>query len=207
MEWRLPVRTKAAALTGALALAIGLGGCGAGQHAQTAEQGLLSGGARGAAGSVVVRNARIVFTGPIPGDTVYRPGDDVPLQLSIVNEGDQPDRLVAVTSPIAADGFIVGDTVIPGGHTLVAGYDEPAADVTLPDQTEIDVTLTDVSTPIRSGLTYPVELDFARAGAVSLTLPVEVPADVLPPRANQPEPTEGTDDILETGPQVTVAPR
>jgi hypothetical protein len=53
----------------------------------------------------------------------------------------------------------------------------------MPQQTEIDLTLIDVTTTIRSGLSYPVELVFERAGVLALELPVEVP-DVLPPRAD-----------------------
>jgi copper(I)-binding protein len=179
-----------------MAVALVLVGCGAGQVAQTSAQVTATGGAHGAAGSVLVRDAAITFTGEIAGDAVYRPGDDVPLQLTVVNQGTAPDRLVAVRSPVAAGASVVGDALLPGGHVLVVGYDEPIASATMPQQAEIEVTLTGVSVPIRSGLVYPVELVFERAGVLALELPVEVP-DALPPRAD--DPGAGPGSVTETG--------
>ena len=53
-------------------------------------------------GSVLVRDAKIVFAGPVAAGAVYQPGDDAPLQLTVVNEGTAADKLVAARSPIAA---------------------------------------------------------------------------------------------------------
>jgi hypothetical protein len=44
----------------------------------------------------------------------------------------------------------------------------------------------DVTTPIRSGLTYPVTFVFQRAGDLSMALPVEAPSDVPAPHAGEP---------------------
>jgi copper(I)-binding protein len=177
---------RAAALVGVLAVTLALSGCGMGEEAQTPQEVRITPGTGGRVGSVAVRDAKIVFSGPIPDGVVYRPGDDAPLQLTVVNDGTAPDALVAVRSPIAGSGSVVGDATMPGGHGLVAGYDHPVAATTLPRQSEVDVTLVDVTTPIRSGLTYPVTFVFARAGELSMTLPVEVPADVPVPRADPP---------------------
>ena len=56
---------------------------------------------------------------------------DAKLKLTVVNEGKGriddgriADRLVAVSSPIATAGRIVGDARIPDGQVLTAGYDQ-----------------------------------------------------------------------------------
>lgn len=100
---------------------------------------------------------------------------------------------------------MVGDSTMPGGHALVAGYDDPVASTTLPNETELDITLVDVTTPIRSGLTYPVTFVFERAGVLQMVLPVEVPADVPSPRAAPPATAPA--GIPETAPPGTGAPR
>jgi hypothetical protein len=110
------VSERAMALAGGLAIALALGGCGMGEEAQTPPQIRLTPGAGGQVGSVVVRDAKIAFRGQVPDGVVYRPGDDVPLQLTVVNDGTEPDTLVAVRSPIATAGTVVGDARMPGGH-------------------------------------------------------------------------------------------
>ncbi|HYH30443.1 MAG TPA: hypothetical protein VD903_08665 [Pseudonocardia sp.] len=175
---------------------LALGGCGAGQIAQTVEV-TATGGIGGQVGSMIVRDAAITYDGPIEGDTVYAPGDAAPLQLTIVNDatatvddGMDPDRLIAVSSPIAAGGRITGDARIPDGHTLTAGYGDPIASITLPQTTTVDVALVGLTEPVHAGLTYPVVLTFERAGELRLEFPVEYP-DTLPPRVGEPTGTHG----------------
>ena len=189
--------SRRAAFVVGLLIALALGGCGMGEEAQTPQEVRLTPGAGGRIGPVAVRDAKIVFTGQVADGVVYRPGDDAPLQLTVVNDGTAPDTLVAVRSPIATKGTVVGDAAMPGGHGLVAGYDHPVAAATLPQQNEVDVTLVNVTTPIRSGPTYPVTFVFEQAGELSLELPVEVPADVPAPRAGPPQP--GATDVPTTG--------
>ncbi|MGH8966373.1 MAG: hypothetical protein ACRDXB_13750, partial [Actinomycetes bacterium] len=126
---------------------LALAGCGAGQIAQTVEV-TATGGVGGQVESIVVRDAVITYDGPIEGDTVYAPGDVAPLKFTVVNEatstvddGMRADRLIAVSSPIAAEGRITGDARIPDGHVLTAGYDDPVASITLPQTTSVDVAL------------------------------------------------------------------
>lgn len=95
------IKVRGSAAIGGPALLIALGGCGAGQVAATAEQGRRVGRGVGRAGSVLLRDAQITYAGAFPGDTVYEPGDDAVLQVTIVNEGRDADRLVGVRSPIA----------------------------------------------------------------------------------------------------------
>lgn len=196
------IGTRTGAAVGTLALTIVLGGCGAGQVAQTAEQVSTSGGAVGQAGSILVRDAQFTYDGPIPGDAVYLPGDDAMLQVTIVNEGRDADRLTAVSSPVATSGEIVGETRLPGDQTLTAGYDQPVAQVQLPYANPVDISLLGITEPIRAGKTYPVVFTFERAGDVRVQVPVENP-EQLPPRARDPEPEQRT---LETGPELVEVP-
>lgn len=159
-------------------------GCGAGQQAATAHQ-VATGGAGGAAGEIAVRDAQITYSGPIPGGEVYLPGEDAPLQATIVNTGAQADRLVAVSSPVAATVEVDGATEMPGNQVLVAGYDDPVEAITLPYAEEVSITLRGITEPLRAGLTYPVTFDFERGGQLTLELAIEMP-DELPPRAEVP---------------------
>jgi copper(I)-binding protein len=193
----------------AMALAGTLGACGAGQQAPTSVQVTATGGTEGRVGSMIVRDAKIVFDPPVPGDTVYKPGQDAPLQLTVINTGDEEDRLVEVRSSIATSSRIVGDAVVAGGQELVAGYNDPVASITLPGETDVNIALVGLTEPVRSGITYPVEFVFEREGVLPLMLPVEIPSDILPPRARDDEPNPEPDPAreLETGPEVPGEPR
>lgn len=187
---------RCAAAVGVLGLVLTLAGCGAGQQAQTSTQVTMTGGVGGRVGSLVVRDAQITYNGPITGDAVYRPGETAPLQVTIINnatalleDGMRPDRLESVSSPIARSTRIAGDTRIPDGHVLTAGYDEPVASTVLPGTTVAQIALVDLTEPVRAGLSYPVVFTFEHAGALRLEVPVENP-DVLPPRARQPGPAD-----------------
>lgn len=165
---------RATIAVGVVALVGALGGCGAGQQAQTSNQVAASGGAAGQVGTIAVRDAHIAFAGAVAGDTVFRPGEDAPLQVTIVNVATAAtagnsggDRLTAVSSPIATASRIVGDTRIADGQVLTAGYDQQA--------TSIEITLTGLTMPVHAGLTYPVVFTFAHAGQLRIELPVENP--------------------------------
>ncbi|WP_219414636.1 hypothetical protein [Pseudonocardia nigra] len=194
---------RSAAAGAALVAAMAVAGCGAGQVAQTAEQVTATGGAEGRTGQMLVRDAQFTYDRPVPGGTVYEPGATAPLQVTIVNEGPDGDRLLAVSSPIATSGLIVGDAQVPGGQVVTAGYDRPISSITVGNAQEIDLALVGLTSPISAGLTYPVDFTFERAGVARVEVPVENP-QLLPPRARDPEPVE--DHTLETGPEVEAGP-
>lgn len=165
-----------------LGLVAVLAGCGGGNVQVTA-----TGGVGGRVGDIVVRDAAFTFDGPIAGDTVYQPGDDAALQLTIVNEGDDADRLVEVTSPIARSATITGDTRIPGHQVLTAGYQAPLASTTLPDTDAVRIVLIGLRAPVSAGFSYPVVFAFERAGELRMELPVVNPTTPRSP-AQQPPP-------------------
>jgi copper(I)-binding protein len=180
----------AATLLSLSALIALLAGCGRARFDQVTFG--ASGGSHGRVGQIAVSDAMFAFHGPIETSDVYRPGDTVRMQATIVNEGTAEDRLVSVSSPIAGGGAIAGDGVIPARHALSAGYTKPVAAITVPDTTSVDLRLTDLKTAIRSGLTYPVVFTFARAGKLRLQLPVQTPDQAredcgLPPNGRPPQ--------------------
>ena len=152
-----------------------LAGCGAGQLAHTAEIESVVDGTTARIGDISILDAQFLFTGPIPGDEVYPVGANAPLHLTIVNSGDTPDRLISVTSPIAASGLVLGPTTVPANGSLTAGQVGPVAGIELPDEDEAVIGLVELATPIRSGLTYPVVLGFERAGQIAVPVPVDTP--------------------------------
>ena len=166
----------AALWVSALWLVAVLAGCG-GENVQTT----ATLGVGGRVGDIVVRDAALRFDGPVAGDTVYQAGDDAALQLTIVNEGDRPDRLVRVRSPIARLGVIIGDASIAGHQVPAAGYRGHLASATLPGTDAVRIMLVGLRSPVRAGLRYPVVFHFEQAGELRLNLPVENPHTLRSP--------------------------
>ena len=167
-----------------LLVGMGVTGCGTGQLAQTAGQVTTTNGAEGRAGSIVLRDVQIVFPGHAAGDTAYRPGQDVLLQATMINEAGAAatDRILAVSSPIAAGERIVGDDHIAPGRVLTSGYAAPQVPRTDPDTRAVAVVLTGLRAPIQAGMTYPVMFTFEHAGTVHLQVPVGNPHPTSPAR-------------------------
>lgn len=150
--------------------------CGAGQNAATSEQVTNSTGAVGRVGPIAVLDVEFLFTPPVAGDEVYGAGDTAPMTVTIVNTGRTADRLVRLSSPIAAGGVVVADGVsIPGGSTLTAGQ-TGLSSIEVPYEDDAGLlALTGLEVPVRSGLSYPVVFGFERAGDIVLEVPVDTP--------------------------------
>ncbi len=118
--------TRVVLAVGAMAGALALAGCGAGQITQTSSQVSGVDGASANIGQIAVRGAEFPFTGDGKSAAVYPAGGTAPLSMRVVNFGGQPDKLTAASSPVAASVNIIGDgTVSAGKLLLVEG--EPAA--------------------------------------------------------------------------------
>jgi copper(I)-binding protein len=76
---------------------LALGGCAAGQHAQTADEIPVVDGVSAQAGSVALR---AVTVAP-PSENNYAAGADATLELVIINQGRTDDKLVGVSTPAA----------------------------------------------------------------------------------------------------------
>ncbi|GLW93085.1 hypothetical protein [Actinokineospora globicatena] len=92
-------------------------GCSSGQITQTDSQLPAVNGALAQTGQIAVRDAVLAY----PKSGYYAEGADAPLSLTIVNVGGTADKLLEVTSPLAADVEVAGDTNLPGGFALVVG--------------------------------------------------------------------------------------
>ena len=180
------------------AAALVLSGCGAGQMAATRQQGAQAiDGSNGGVGPMLVRN--VVLSYPENATSLYPEGADAPMELVIVNEGNQPDTLVSVSTPAARKVLIQGNTQIPGGTAFtVITVDEPHTSPILPGPPlplprpqqpsapaapeadspvrlgfgELRIVLVDLIRPIRAGESVPVTFLFRNAGDVTVPVPI-----------------------------------
>jgi hypothetical protein len=157
--------------------AVALAGCGAGQITQTSDQVAAVAGANATVGPIAIRNARIEFDTAAHGAAVYLAGSSAPLEMSIVNTGNEADTLVSASSPVASAVQISGTTTIPGGRTLVVAG--TPADATATPATTAAPTATDTAapapapttaTPTTTAATPTVEPPFVEQGTANIVL-------------------------------------
>lgn len=110
---------------GAVAGALALAGCGAGQITQTSSQVSGVGGASANIGQIAIREAAFAFTGNGKSAVIYPQGGTAPLTMTVVNFGSQDDKLTGASSPAAASVTISGDATIASGRLLLVNG-EPA---------------------------------------------------------------------------------
>lgn len=188
-----PKHTKATRLRLApavlgLGAVVALSGCATGQQAETSEQTAAIFGANGDAKHMAIRNATLTFP---DGEPHYPKGSTAPVDVVLINEAKQQDRLVKVSSSYAASAEISGKSVIPGGTRLYsdgvrAGQspDQPAAalaegagpadpkPVGPVQRPQVDISLVGLTQDIRPGVTIPVTFTFARAGSTTVYVPI-----------------------------------
>lgn len=183
-------RTRPTTLAGAALIAAAvLTGCGAGQVASTATQVSNTTGGNAQAGPLALRTVAIAFDGAVEDGAVYRRGEDAPLNMTVVNEAGEADRLVSASTPLAESVEISGTTDIASGRSLVVGGDTQqqgagspgGAPVTTPlpreDEPTASVVLVGLRDDVRSGISYPITFTFERAGDVTVAVPVDSTAE------------------------------
>jgi copper(I)-binding protein len=142
---------------------LALTGCGAGFEAQTYQQRVLADSANAAAGSVAVRGVSV-----LPGDDgMLEAGDDAEVVLTLTNEGQEDDRLVDVSSPLADSVDIVD---VESGRTA-SSLRLPAFGTT---GSRNGLVLRSLSEDLRSGEYAELTLRFERGGELTLSVPVAV---------------------------------
>ena len=147
-------------LFGALAVLVpALAGCEAGLNAPTLEYHPAAFGGYAAHNGITIDNAFVLAS--TTGVAVPRAG----VFFSVTSQDG--DRLVSISAPGTAS------------SVLIAG-----GGVTLPPQAPVDLTgpepmvvLTGLSSPLTSGSTITMTFNFARAGAITMQVPVEAHAD------------------------------
>jgi periplasmic copper chaperone A len=164
---RVPL-TIAARFVVCCAAALALAGCGAGQIAQTDSQVAAVDGAFGNVGnSIALRDVLLPYPSNPTG--TYPAGSTVPVVATIVNQSDQPDELVSVTSP-AGQALVLGTTQIPPGTTVIstAGSAGPSSPLVAG---ELRILLS-TTKPLPAGLTTPITFRFRNAGTLTLPVPM-----------------------------------
>ncbi len=149
-------------LIGALALLIPVAtaGCEAGFNAPTLEFHQAAGGAYGTAQAIAISN---LFVLGAPTGSTLPAGSSASVFLSLYNNGVNKDSLVSVSAHGAASGAQLS------GGTISVPADSP---VNLMGP-QPSVVLTGLSKTLSSGEYVSMTLTFARAGSVTLQVPVQ----------------------------------
>lgn len=149
-----------------LGAVVALAGCSAGQITETDTQVAAVNGGSGDAKQVAVRNATLTFP---TGGAFYRAGSSAPLELVVSNEGPD-DKLVQVSSPYAASAQVSGTSDLPSHTALhVTG---PTPEPATADQRKAQITLNGLKQDITPGVTVPVTFVFAKAGQITVQVPI-----------------------------------
>ena len=156
--------------TCAVAAALALSGCGAGQVSQTATQEPAVNGTLATVGPIALRNIHLRAA---QSTDYVQPGSDVELLFVAANNSpDVNDKLVSVSSDVGTVS-LSGDTSIPANGVLVVG--EPDGQIAPLEAAEkVDVVKAKIalSKPITNGLTYQFTFDFEKAGETSVQVPI-----------------------------------
>jgi hypothetical protein len=155
-------RTVALAFAGTLVLAApAISACGAGTHPQTLLPTQFVEGVNVSVGPVDVRN--LFLLGPAPGQTLPASGD-IPLYGSIVNDDVAADQLIGIDSGGISKSLAV--TLPLPSHQLVQ-LGAFNGQTTTPR-----VVLKGLTRALNGTETEPLTLYFARAGALTVQVPV-----------------------------------
>jgi hypothetical protein len=145
-----------------------LGGCSAGQEAETAEESPDVAGVDGTVGSVSLDD---VF---IEADGTIEAGASAPLRGVLTNGAEQDDDLLRVTTPAAESVQLLAEQGVPSPDGIAV----PAGGQVDGSTGAIRMQLEGVTEPIEITDTVPVTFTFEHAGEVQLDVPVAPGADV-----------------------------
>ena len=166
------------ARAGAVLVALlALTACGAGQQAQTYQTKAVADATNDAIGSLAIRNLAVVA--PREGIT-HEAGSDVPLTLTVVNEGGEPDVLREITTEAAASVEVVA------GPT-----DELRVERLATSDAEYELVLRDLTEELMTGEYISLTLSFERNGTKELLVPVQTVPE-------QTAVDDGTYEVIET---------
>ncbi|HZH19431.1 MAG TPA: copper chaperone PCu(A)C [Geodermatophilus sp.] len=153
-----PARWAAAVLAPVLLL----GGCAAGQEAETAEETPDVAGTDGSVGAVSLDD---VF---LDSEDTVEAGAAVPLRGVLTNDAEQADRLVGVSTPAASAVQLLDES----GQVSSDGIELPAGGQVEAVSGAVRMQLEEVTAPIATTDTVRVTFTFATAGEVQLDVPV-----------------------------------
>jgi copper(I)-binding protein len=162
-------RRAASALAVALASALVLSGCAAGQDAQTANQFSVVDGSAADVGSISIRNAGLEAPSDVSG---YKTGDDVEVVAAIVNNSVSGDTLTSVTTS-AASSVLIGPTSSPSESSSST----PSATSTTSATTSASATPSGSATSTESAGASPTAS--ATTSYAPVSTPIPIPANTL----------------------------
>lgn len=183
------VRLTSAAL--GLGAVVALAGCSAGQVTETDTQVAAVPGGSGDVNGIGVRNATLAF----PADQGrYTPGASAPLRAVLINSGAQDDKLVQVTTSFANSVQVGQTTELPSHSALHAdgeqsqsgqpsqgsqpsqggqpSQQQAPSQGSATDERQVSITLNGLTQQITPGVTVPVTFVFAKAGPVTVQVPI-----------------------------------
>jgi copper(I)-binding protein len=180
---RVRLRVGVAAAVGAL---LALGGCAAGQHAQTAEETPVVDGVAADAGAMALR---AVAVAP-PASGSYPKGGEARLQLVIVNDSRTDDHLVRVTTPVAstvgvfANAAAATDSASSAAAQSLSLPRGQATSVGFADNEPV-IQLQNLTQQLFPAQSFLITFQFATAGSVTFTIAVHlVPGPSTTPSVN-----------------------
>ena len=169
--------------------------CRAGQVNQTSTQLRDKVGATVVVGDLTLRQVQLAY----PTDGSYAPGDDAQLQMTIVNSGTEDDALVGIDgtgfSEVRVTGSASGTvTASPSGAATTTPPAQAtssggarALDITVPAGSSVflgqnapTVTLVSLGQELTPAQSLELTFTFQRAGEVTMSVPVAVPASNVP---------------------------
>ncbi|SHN55725.1 hypothetical protein SAMN05660350_00613 [Geodermatophilus obscurus] len=139
-----------------------LGGCAAGEEAETAQETPDVAGVDGTVGEVSLDD---VF---LDAEDTVEAGASVPLRGVLTNDAEQADRLVGVSTPAAGSVQLLDESGAPSAD----GIEVPAGGQVEAVSEAVRMQLERVTEPIAPTDTVPVTFAFATAGEVTLDVPV-----------------------------------
>jgi copper(I)-binding protein len=149
-------------------------------------------------GAILLRSVHV----EAPSDPDYDPGDDPVVWFTLLNEGREPDTLLALSSPVAANAQIRRDDDCDGTAEAVSELTllpvDPRPNPSVSGVGPFDAyfgRLTDLNRQVYAGTTIPVTFAFEKAGSIT------VDAFVQPSTASRPAPTGWC-----PGPSITPSP-
>jgi copper(I)-binding protein len=154
---------------------VALTGCGAGPDAQTSRIVPAIAGVNADADGIQVRNAVVPFA-PVG----YPRGGDAPVELSIANSGQEPVRLVQLSSDGAGTVTVTSATPI-GVPTPSPGGDAGTGVEIVPGElVAVTLQLTSLTQDLNATGSVPVTLTFSNGAELPLAVPMATPLDPLP---------------------------
>jgi copper(I)-binding protein len=192
--------SRRAVLAGAAGIGLLLAGCEAGLTNPTSQQVSVVNGAHEQVGPIKLSDVHFYPAGApgAPSREYYQRGDDVPLIAQITNTSARGDRLVKVSSPDFGGVGYHGSHTVDAGQTLVTGISHNGGTAPsgqrsappAPGTTSARIILKDLRrNRFYSGPTLPVTFTFAKAGTVTLSVPMGAPRGTgqpAPPPSNPP---------------------